>query len=639
ILLTSNYAYSERASLEDLLFMDIDVVTASKVSEKLSDAPGVISVVTKDELERFGGTTLKDILERIPSLVGSTIYMTDRSVISVRGDQFKASSSHVLYLINGRPIREVQEGGIATDVLETFPVNIIERIEVIRGPGSVLYGSGAFSGIINIITKKAEKNEISVTAMAGESSAYNGMASMMYNKDDFNFLVAGKGIKKPDWEVEWKAESMFTGLIGTYNPTIPNEGNGSYLEMNYKNLRLMSSYHNYRTGFTVPPWQSCGISYWQKQFMNLEYNYTVNDKWNMDINTTYTRSWFWTSNDFPNTLRDSYEAIIEWTNYFNPMEKLRLVAGGLYGSIEGSECVTGLGQVSGGDTYNYALYLQADYWAHEKVKVIAGAQSNKEKNIDDFDTVPRVGVILYPVENTNIKVLYSQAFRAPSINERYMDFFPAIMGQADVKPEKVETYDIGINYHKEKLFCGINYFNSKQTDIIDQDRVNFVVNGMPINTYNNMSEIEANGVEAEGKYYVNKELLLLGSVLYQTSKNKDGVEDVTPIPQNTAKLGVSYKSEKGMTLSLFDSYQGSLDSKYNTGGVNPDPDAYNLASFYGRFDMKKLAGWNIGSGFAFLLQIDNLLGTEVWLPNWDYAAMTAPMYKGRTIYLGVEVAL
>ena len=85
-------------SLEALL--NIDVTTASKSAEKQSDAPGIISILTKDELERFGGTTLKDILDRVPGLISYGNQFSDISTIAVRGDQSKVTSAHVLFLNN-----------------------------------------------------------------------------------------------------------------------------------------------------------------------------------------------------------------------------------------------------------------------------------------------------------------------------------------------------------------------------------------------------------------------------------------------------------------------------------------------------------------------------------------------------------
>ena len=139
-------------SLADLF--NITVTTTSKAEEKLSEAQGVISVMTQNEMKRFGARTLKDVLMRMPGTNMTTTYISDMSCVSIRGDQIHAAANHILLLVNGRPVREAEEGGIKGEVYESFPVASIDRVEVIRGPGSVLYGSNAFSGIINVITKK-----------------------------------------------------------------------------------------------------------------------------------------------------------------------------------------------------------------------------------------------------------------------------------------------------------------------------------------------------------------------------------------------------------------------------------------------------------------------------------------------------
>jgi outer membrane receptor for ferrienterochelin and colicin len=152
-LVSSGAAPTASASSDDLTSMDLEklmniqVTTASLFSDKLSQAPSIMSVVTGDELRRFGGLTLGEVLQTVPGLTGSTQYFSDRSLVSARGDQVKTNGGHILFLINGRPTREVMEGGNISDLLESFPVDIIERIEVIKGPGSVLYGSNAFSAV------------------------------------------------------------------------------------------------------------------------------------------------------------------------------------------------------------------------------------------------------------------------------------------------------------------------------------------------------------------------------------------------------------------------------------------------------------------------------------------------------------
>jgi len=128
---------SDLGSLDLESLLSTKVITASKFSENMADAPGVISVISQDELRRFGGTTLQEILERVAGLSIASAYFTDRSLIAARGDQTKINGGHILFLINGRPTREVLEGGLITDLLEAFPVNGSTAITPLRNGCSV----------------------------------------------------------------------------------------------------------------------------------------------------------------------------------------------------------------------------------------------------------------------------------------------------------------------------------------------------------------------------------------------------------------------------------------------------------------------------------------------------------------------
>ncbi|MDZ7262229.1 MAG: TonB-dependent receptor, partial [candidate division KSB1 bacterium] len=637
--LESSSVLDELLKVEEFTFGEIKVITASKKEEKVSEAPGVISVVTKDELERFGGTTLKDILERVPSLIGSTVYMTDRSTIAPRGDQIQPSSAHVLLLINGRPVREVLEGGIKSEIYESFPVNIIEKIEVIKGPGSVLYGSNAFSAVINVITEKAGKNSVAITGLGGDAGAYGTLGEAKFQLGDLSIIAAGRYYKKADWKTTWQYALPDTDLIGTKEVSIPNKGPGAYLELNYKNLTVMSSYNQWENHYFIPDYmayfQAFGYAYWKKGFADLGYDLQINEKWAMDFNLTYTRSTFEVSS-WPDIQRDSYELVAEWTSFFNPTETFRMVFGGLYNYIKGKELIVGPSMtlpINDASRSSFGFYTQMDYRLQPSLKVIAGFQANKVEKID-LDVVPRAGLIWYPFSRVNMKALYSQAFRAPSINEIGLKH-PAMQGNPNVKSEKVNTIDIGINYQGEQLQGGVNYFFSQQTDIIFQDRSG----KFPIPTYNNIGEVTLQGLEFEGKCYLTKSLFLTASLLYQTNKDKEGNENVTPIANLGAKAGISYKSEKGLTVSLFNIYQGDLDEKYHT-PINPSPEAYNLMNFHCRFNINKFFDWNLSHNLSLVLQVDNLLDKEIWLPDSGLIiGNTIPVNQGRAIYFGIDVSL
>jgi outer membrane receptor for ferrienterochelin and colicins len=621
---------------EELLFIEIpSVVTASKTEEKICDAPGLITVVSQDELARFGWTTLKDILEHVPSLIGSTVYMTDRSIIAIRGAQFKENNVHVLLLVNGRPIREGLEGGIVSETLESFPVSIIERIEVIKGPGSVLYGSGAFAGVVNVITENASTNTAAVTGLVGRDGAVTTLAKAALTTGDVSIALAGQYHQKPDWETPYDytvTDSVGQVSVVHNSATIPNKGPGLFLDAKYRHLRLMSSYTQWENAFFIPDFQAFGDAKWEKTFADLGYGLSVHPKWNMDFNVTYTRSLFNVAS-FPNVDRDSYVLTGEWANFINPIERYGIVLGGSYNYIKGEELFTAVtppARISHGDQRSLGLYTQMDYWlSPEKVKAIAGVQVNKVENID-WDAVPRAGIIFHPLTHVNVKALYSQAFRAPSINETGLNH-PALQGNPDLESEKVDTYDLGVNYDKEMIQCGVSYFYSKLTAIIRTVRT-------PGQTpfYDNIGEVTIQGVEFAGKYYVSRALLLTGSALYQHNEDKDGNEDLTPIANFGAKAGVSYEWRGKATVSVSDIYQDDLACKYDT-QVNPSPGSYHLMSAECRFNLGRCTGSSLSDELSLVFRADNVLDEQIWLPNWGMLmGSSIPVDQGRVVYLGAE---
>ena len=628
-------------SLEELLNME--VTTVSKSAEKLSDAPGVISVISKQEMQMFGGNTLKDVLERVPGLIGSTVYMTDRSTIAPRGDQVLASSSHVLLLLNGRPVRESLEGGIKSEIYESFPVNIIERIEVIRGPGSVLYGSNAFSAVINIITEETEKSGLGLAALAGTDGAYGINGKGEIKAGDFSIMAAAQKLKKSDWTPDWSYGNFFNpGMPAdtsiTVQHTIPNDGTGVFMDMNFKNLRFMGGYNYWENSYfiadyaTVVPVPTYGNTTWDKIFGNLGYSLNVSDNWTMDFNVTYNKSTFKTSS-WPSSSRNSYEVVGEWTNFYNPTEKLGIVIGGLYNYFQGKEETPSDGVITDGNRYSLGAYAQVDYRLIKQLKLIGGLQVNKVQDID-LNLVPRAGIIWYVVDRLNVKALYSQAFRAPSINELSINF-PQLQGNPDLTPEKVSTFDIGVNYQGEKSQLGLNYFYSQMKDLIYQDR-----SLTPANPpfYNNGVEVKIQGVEFEGKYYLTRNILFTGSVTYQESEDGTGEKNVTPIANLGIKAGLGYTSDYGLTASIFNIYQGDLVDKYKT-QLNPSPGAYDIMNLYLAYNFNKIIGLSILKDLSLFVQIDNLLNQEIWMPDWGLVAgKSMPVNQGMGLYFGLKVA-
>jgi len=231
----------------DPFAMDLDalsntkVTTASKFSEKLSDAPSDISVMSKDELRRYAGLTLLEILERVAGLTGSSAFFADHNTIAARGDQTRTDSGHILILINGRPVREVLEGGVSNDILESFPVNILERIEVIKGPGSVLYGSDAYSGVINLITQKAEGTGFQASAAGGGAGEAAGTEQFLFERGDLNIVEGGQYHQTPQWDTVFRSFHVPSNLAYSQNADMRDDGEGAFLGLSFRDLSFMTS--------------------------------------------------------------------------------------------------------------------------------------------------------------------------------------------------------------------------------------------------------------------------------------------------------------------------------------------------------------------------------------------------------------
>jgi outer membrane receptor for ferrienterochelin and colicins len=628
---------SDLGSLDLESLLSTKVITASKFSENLADAPGVISVISQDELRRFGGTTLQEILERVPGLSIASAYFTDRSLIAARGDQTKINGGHILFLINGRPTREVLEGGLITDLLEAFPVNALEKIEIIKGPGSVLYGSNAFSGVVNLITKKAEGNGLTLSGFGGAQGMAGNAGQVMIKHGDFSLFGAGQFHQMPNWTTNYVLPNSLVGdplapaVPLVQNLTLADRGDGAYLGASYKNLTFMSSFTESHAPSFVRG--SIASNKWRRGFADLGYTVKATNNWDMSFNATYTRNTF-DNFGYPSIGRDSQELVLEWTNSITLSNRDRLTIGGLLNHVEGQETYFGIDppvQISDGSRPGGAFYAQWDHQLLDTVKVVGGFQVNK---IDDIrlNVVPRIGVIWNPTSHFGMKALYGGAFRAPSINETMLNH-PGLEGNPNLKPEKVGTLDLSVSYQANRFQGALTYFHSRQTDSI-------VVDTIPARwKYENLGEATFQGFELEGNYYLRKTFFLTGSVSYQANQDGNGVSNITPVPNVGVKGGLSYRAENGLTLSMFDNYQGALRG-FSGATVNPSPIAYHMLSSNFRYDLSRYIGSKDKGGVALFAHAENLANYQVWLPDWgNNSGDTMPVNRGRTVYFGVEFML
>jgi outer membrane receptor protein involved in Fe transport len=634
-------------SLEELL--NTAVITGSKFSENLTETPGIVSVVSQDELQRFGGLTLGEVLNRVPGLNITRSYFSDGRLVAARGDQTRGNGGHILFLINGRPTREVMEGGLITDLVEAFPLAAIERIEVIKGPGSVLYGSNAYSGVVNLITKKVTGNTLSVTALGGAEGARHVSGSAMYQRGELKILAAAQFHQIPDWSTEYRSPpaggpqtptTATSALLlgdGSTGPqtllqraTLQSGGEGAFLGGAYKGWSFLSSFTQ-ADAYTFNP--IIGKSRWRRGFGDLGYELTANARWDMDFHVTYSRN---TLKDFgPVQIgRDSNEGLFEWTNFITLTNLDRIVAGVVYNHVQGTETYFGAAPplaIADGGWSGMTTYVQMNHQLPDNLKLVGGLQANKIGSVP-ANVVPRGGVIWTPTERTSFKALYSQAFRAPSIDETLLNH-PYLAGNPNLSPEHVSTIDLAVSYTRQRLYVAASLFHSVHTNAIvvgpGIGRAQFANSG---------NAVKFNGGGLEGKYYFGKDFYAFGSLLYQRVGSGVTQYRITPIPAWSGKTGISYQAKNDWAASLVYLYDGPLPGYPE--GLNPPLSGRNLVNVQMSYDLTKYGAFDRKNRIALVVHGDNVTNREVWIPNWGQTPMdTMPGVRGRTIYAGLEFSL
>ena len=193
LTLTPVATLAEEKSLFELSLQqlaDLEITTASKVPERKDKTASTVSVITAEEIRRSGARNFLDVLSRVPGLsVGSGQYGED--FIAVRGLR-TTWSEKVQLLLDGHLLNDVRSGSATYQFLDWLPLANIARIEVVKGPGSALYGANAFLGVINIITQRAEEISGTQATVGGEFEAAGTVARR------YNLLTGGQ--LTDDWQ-------------------------------------------------------------------------------------------------------------------------------------------------------------------------------------------------------------------------------------------------------------------------------------------------------------------------------------------------------------------------------------------------------------------------------------------------------
>jgi outer membrane receptor for ferrienterochelin and colicins len=615
--------------IEELL--NVKVSVASKKSEAVTEAPAIVTVVPHEDFTMYGDRDLLQLMQRQPSVYTRGSYMYPDNVASIRGDMPTHLDLHNLILFNGRPIRESGFGGVDFPVYTTFPLSSLDSVEVVRGPGSVLYGTNAFTGVINLKSRAIpDKPEASVSGEAGSYGEYDTTVSAGGREGDLGG-VADIRIGGQDGYRYRMTDGQPAGheVYGSHRDDDHSYSGTTHIQYQGFTFDMfavdMETFHLGSLPWWSMPYHEFDV---QKLFTNAGYRIPFDERTSLELNLTYNLH----ENRFENTSRwvglNSSDVLGEATLFTNPIDNLNIALG--YLQEYRSSYVTDRDDYQSIPIYRYrpqGFYAQGDYKLIDSVKLIAGAQWN-ESSQGYEDTVTRYGVIFTPFEKWGLKLLRGEAFRAPFALETDVYDIPVLVGNQDLKPETVTTYDAQIFYDDQKTYAAVTYFNSTIDDLIIRDAS---VNPA---SFKNGGEQRFQGVELEAKHLLTPHWHVLGSTMYQNNEQTDDLNPSTA-PDYMVKLGTGYTWDWG-TASIFCSHF-SRPSGLDTEVIrNPEPEALYLLSATLRFDLAHWLGGPKGRATA-LFRVENLLDEDIWVTEYNRGGNpnSLPDGPGRTFYAGL----
>ena len=456
-------------SLEDLMQIKVpEVETASKFEQKATEAPADATVITSDEIRKYGWRTLGDLLESVPGFYIS--YDRDYQYVGVSGVNLGDANNRILLLVNGHRINNNLDDSAPVDTSFILDMDLIDRVEIIRGPGSVLYGNNAFFAVINVITRQGK--DIKGVEGSGSYGSYDEGSGRVTVGSQFTnslqFLLSGTiynnngvgDLHFPEYQA-WNngiAHHMdgdnfqsFFGSVGYWDLTLE----GGYINRQKINPTAVDD-----TSFNNSLLQSID----DRSYVTLKFAHQFDGGWNVLADVYYDQSGEELQEPFPANLStipyggpatsvQEFREVGQWAGLEAQVNKKifdkdTLTFGGEYrNDFEQNLSVYEDGSLAGApletNRQNYAIFGQADVAILDNLHANAGVRYDEYGNYTP-DWSPRAALIYNPWQQSTFKFVYGTAFRDPNILEL------ALAGDnTDVKPEKISSYEFiyeqGIN--------------------------------------------------------------------------------------------------------------------------------------------------------------------------------------------------
>ena len=465
--ITPSFLFAEEIKTYDEL-----VITAFRTPSQLDAIGSAYSVITAEDIENRQALTVSDLLRTIPGVeVDRSGPVGTQTALRIRGGE----SNHTLVVIDGVVVNDESQGSIYNfaDLLTTD----IERIEVIRGAQSALWGSEAISGVINIITKKGS-GDTNVTANleGGSFNTTKAGGSVSGGTDRYDYRLSASKFNTEGTDIDLSSdkdgyENSRLSLNGSYRPTDKVEINASVNHTNstteFDNCTLVFATTDMcesENDFTYASMQAIHNSFDYRFQNSLKTTFKYIDHENFADNSKTSAQ---SSTEYNVTLQSSM--FFETPQIFDAVHAFTVAYE--FESTETKSFNNGtFGVTAGVDQKNNTNSFVAEYRLslYERLHLSASGRHDNQSIYDNFDTYRTTAAYVIPETGSRIHASYGIGFKNPTISDTSSVFGTTFLGNPNLTPEKSRTWDAGIEqaFFNERIVIDATYFQERLEDEI-----------------------------------------------------------------------------------------------------------------------------------------------------------------------------
>ncbi len=555
----------------------IEVYTASKHLQSGADAPSSVTVITADEIEKHGYRTLADVMQTVRGFF--VTYDRNYSSVGVRGFARPGDyNTRILLLVDGHRLNDnlYDEPMFGTE----FPIDIdlIARIEIIRGPVSSLYGSNALFAVINVVTKRSQDLKgLELSGEAGSFNTYKGRMSYGGEFHDLEFLISG---------TFYGSRGHNQLFFAPFNTPETNNGIASHADddqvgsglatASFRNFTLQAVYGTREKGVPTGPFGSVFNNPGTRTidshaYVDLRYERTLAKSWDISIRTFYDRYTYNGIYIYPGSDPSQVSPNIDfadgkwWGTELQTTKTVlrhnRITAGGEYrnnfrqNQVNYSLNPYALYMDDRRNSYVGAAYVQDELSITKTLAINAGLRYDYY-NLAEASVDPRAALIYRPTHQTTFKLIYGNAFRIPNVYELYYNI-PPLLPNPDLKPERIRTTEVvweqGIRNH---VWISTSAFYNAIDGLITDE----VVNTDSL-IFRNLQNVKSSGIELEIRGQLTQGLEGTASYSFQQTKDRTTQQLLSNSPRNLVKLSLSQPFlRRKVFLSLDAQYRARMQA-------------------------------------------------------------------------------